>query len=284
MKKEYRYKNKTWLKNALIKYKTVNNLCKKENEAKTSIYRFIKIFQLQDLIKHPAQNKKYTFDDSFFEKINSEEKAYWLGMLMADGNITDFNRKSYAVRLMLKKEDGYHIENFCKAIGLKKKIRFDKQGRGSVCIHSKKMYMDLIKQGVSPQKTGKEIFPMLNAELTRHFIRGFFDGDGTIYSRRQNNPKRKRSLCAIGFVCMNKFFLDALINVLSEKCKTKITNHFCEKKRIYECKTESIEYCKAIIDYLYKDANIFLKRKYEIAQNFLNKLSESGRKSRTKIG
>ena len=284
MKKEYRYKNKEWLKNALVKYKTVDKLCKEEKEAKTSIYRYIKLFQLKDFIEHPAQNKKYIFNDKFFQHIDSEEKAYWLGMLMADGNVTNFDRKSYVTRITLKEEDIYHVEKFCKAIDLDKNIYINKYKQGSITIHSKQMYMDLLKQGVLPQKTGKEKFPNLNDELTRHFIRGFFDGDGTIYARKQKNAKRKRSLCVIGFVCVNKEFLDDLLKVLYDKCKIKITNHFCPKKKVYECKTESIEYCKTIIDYLYKDASVYLKRKYSVAQDFLDKLSKSGRRSRKQIG
>lgn len=276
---KYPYKNKEWLEKAIEKYGTVNKISRELKQPKTSLYRYIKHFNLQDKIKHPAQNHLYHFNDSFFEKIDTEEKAYWLGMLMADGNISDFGRKSYTIRLLLKESDIYHVQNFADAIDLKKTIRIDKEGRGSIAIHSKKMFFDLIAHGIYPNKTGHEVFPSLDETLMPHFIRGFFDGDGTIYARNQHD-KRKRSMCAIGFICMNKDFMDSLLFHLENTCNVSINSHYKKGKNVYECKTEAINSCVRIIDYIYKDATIYLERKYKIAKNFLDKLPSSGRKPR----
>lgn len=270
------YKNKEWLEKAIEDYGTVNKISRELKQPKTSLYRYIRYFGLQDKIKHPAQNHLYSFNDSFFEKIDTEEKAYWLGMLVADGNISDFGRKSYTIRLLLKESDIYHVQKFADALELKKQVRIDKEGRGSIAIHSKKMFFDLMNHGVTPNKTGYEIFPDLDDPLMPHFIRGFFDGDGTIYERNQNGS-RKRSMCAIGFVCMNKKFMDDLLLHLEKTCNVSIKNHYKESKNVYECKTEAINSCVRIINYIYENATIYLNRKYEKARNFLNKLPDSGR-------
>lgn len=235
------------------------------------------------LVQHPPQNHDYIFDDSFFHTIDTEEKAYWLGMLVADGNVSDFNRKSYTIRLLLKDCDIYHVENFCRSIKLDKKVRVDKFGRGSIAIHSKRMFFDLAAHGVRPGKTGHEQLPNIPDGLFRHFLRGFFDGDGTIYSRKQTDAKRKRALCAIGWICMNRQFLEQLHSKVYKLCGVMMPIHEKITKFgsvVYETKTEAINNNLKLIHFMYDDATVFLQRKKERADDFLKKLPLSGRKPR----
>lgn len=280
MTEQYLFRNKQWLIDNLKKYKTVIKISRATGYGKTSLYRWIKKYELSNMIEHPAQNCKYTFNDSYFENIDTPEKAYWLGMFMADGCLRDGNRKSYSVSLGLKKSDIYHVERFAKAINLNKDVYINKNSMGTLTIHSKKMYFDLISHGVYPHKTRNEVFPNLSNNLISHFIRGFFDGDGTIYSRNQTNPKRKRSLCCIGWVCGNKQFIDKLLEVLEKECGAKLGCFYKTNHDVYEIKTEAINKCKRIIEYMYKDATIYLERKHEKAMKFLSMLSESGRIAR----
>ena len=219
------------------------NLVKKENIPKTCVYRYIRKFGLQSYVQHPPQNK-IILNHDFFENIDNEHKAYWLGMLVADGNISDFGRKSYTIRLLLKNSDIYHVEQFAKDIGIDKKVHINNDGRGSIAIHSKKMFFDLMSHGVMPQKTRHEVFPELPKELVPHFIRGFFDGDGTIYKRNETNPKRKRPQCCIGFVCGNKKFIDALNAVLRDECGVVMHPSYRPNKDVWEMKTEARMDCK----------------------------------------
>ena len=63
---------------------------------------------------------KYSYDSNFFEKIDSEAKAYWLGFLYADGyihrNYKNGKIKSMSLELSLKSEDRAHLENFLRDI------------------------------------------------------------------------------------------------------------------------------------------------------------------------
>lgn len=232
------------------------------------------------LVQHPPQNHDYVFDDDFFHVIDTEEKAYWLGILLADGNVSDFNRKSYTIRLLLKDTDVYHVENFCRSLNLNKPVHIDKFGRGQVAIHSKRMFLDLASHGIHPNKTGHEELPDIPDNLFRHFFRGFFDGDGTIYSRKQTNPKRKRALCAIGWICMNRRFLEGLHAKIYELCDVLMPIHEKITKfgsLVYETKTEAINNNLKLIHFMYDDATVFLQRKKDRADDFLKILPLSGR-------
>ena len=283
MRKIPKSKSKEWLKESLIKYKTIKALCSETGEYRSTVYKYIRKYKLQKYIENPEhQNKIYDFNHNFFDDIDNEKKAYWLGFFMADGNVSDMGRKSYTARITLKKDDKEHLEKFAKDIGINKKISTNSR-HARIAIHSKSLYFGLIKHNVVPNKTGHKFFPKIRKNLIRHYIRGFFDGDGTIYARKQESEKRKRSLCAIGFCCANEEFLNSIKNIFHDELKIDVSVHHKRNKTAYEIKTESINYCKAIIDYFYRDATVYLERKHERALEFLNQLSLSGRKARKKI-
>ena len=75
------------------------------------------------------------------------------------------------------------------------------------------MFNDLGKLGVIPNKTKHEIIPNINQDMMRHFIRGFFDGDGWC-TNTTSHGKRKGSRKCIGFVS-NYEFLDNLNIILN---------------------------------------------------------------------
>lgn len=129
-------------------------------------------------------------DSDFFEKIDSPEKAYWLGFLYADGGII-IRKKSYSLRINLKKDDDGHLKKFLKAInGINYKIKYtvkhtkEKDYYGCyISISDKKMVTDLIDKGCMPKKSLILKFPteeQVPSFLIYHFLRGYFDGDGSI--------------------------------------------------------------------------------------------------------
>lgn len=141
-----------------------------------------------------ATNKKYVFNENYFEKINSEDKAYWLGFLYADGFIIDSSkqnggkRKGLGIGLALKEEDSYHVLNFLNAIQsnqtpIIKEINLNGKifKACSVSFGSVKMGEDLIKIGCTPRKSLTLEYPKgLSKKYFPSFIRGYFDGDGCV--------------------------------------------------------------------------------------------------------
>jgi len=134
--------------------------------------------------------KERSFNKDYFEKIDSEEKAYWLGFIYADGYVV-FNEKtrSYELGIEIHKKDEYLLEMLNKSLGNSHKIKNRKrdvsfngykyeQNTSNIRIYSKKIVSDLIKNGVGTNKTNSLSHPILKCDkiLFLHFLRGFFDG------------------------------------------------------------------------------------------------------------
>lgn len=212
-------------------------------------------------------NKKYV-DENFFENIDTEEKAYWLGFMYADGCVNT-SRESF--ELSLKEEDYDHIVKFKKSlhsehnIGKKKKYTKDKCYISyRLCIRNKKMKQDLIKHGCVPKKTKVLTFPELRDDLIIHFIRGYVDGDGCITSHKTS----KISLEILG----TYEFLSAIRNYFkldSDKYIYSFSHSDIERLIITGQKAFNI------IERMYKDSTISLDRKFnrykEFATLFRNK-------------
>lgn len=131
-----------------------------------------------------------------FEIIDTLEKAYVLGLIQADGTIF-YNEKAYSkcTKIKLKEEDKYLLDKiqelfpfFCTP-----KLEISKTGFKSYYIYSysRKLYDDLLKNGIFPKKSFenalKSFMPELSKELFFSYILGLFDGDGTINKSKTNH-------------------------------------------------------------------------------------------------
>src|SRR5690606_11965662 len=119
--------------------------------------------------------RKYNVNDDFFDLIDTEEKAYWLGFLSADGCITRGN----ILKVRLAKYDENHLSKFLKSLKSDNKIYRDKNSV-EIQISSQKLCDDLTRIGITRNKS-LTIKPInLPTEIYRHYWRGIFDGDGSI--------------------------------------------------------------------------------------------------------
>lgn len=126
-------------------------------------------------------NTKYNIDDDFFKKIDTEAKAYLLGWIASDGSIT----KS-GFQIAIDKEDLRCLETLrniiCKELPIKNKKN---SNLVSLSISSKTISNDICNLlNILPEKKSDKVeFPNLDTdELKWIFLRGFFDGDGTIHT------------------------------------------------------------------------------------------------------
>lgn len=114
-----------------------------------------------------------------FETIDTEEKAYWLGFLYADGTISSKENK---IELGLAEKDLTHIQKFRTFIGISNKICYRESSKSyRFSFRSYKCKQDLINKGCVPNKSLILTFPSASQvpiALLKHFIRGYFDGDG----------------------------------------------------------------------------------------------------------
>ncbi len=207
--------------------------------------------------------KKFTLDEDFFENINTEEKAYFLGLMVADGNVTKEGR----VKIMLQEEDKDILISFKKAINYGGEIiytnRRNKKWKNceNLWFCSKQIVNDLAKYGVIPNKSYSTYFPNIPTSLYHHFIRGVFDGDGCISIQKNKY---------IFSICGNKELIESIQLILMEKCSLNKT--VLETKKIGWLGLRSVKYSGniqvlRIKEYLYKDATLFLKRKYNKFNN-----------------
>lgn len=199
------------------------------------------------------------FNDHIFDKIDSEEKAYWLGFLYADGNVAS---KSNNIELSLSSKDISHLEKFNKFLNNSSKIKISKvKGKGKeyercrIVITSKHLKNTLITLGCIPKKSCILTFPketQVPKYLRKDFIRGYIDGDGCI-----SFPKTKRlALSVIG----TKEFLTDLLNIFPQFGKIRKDKRWKNNTFYLNCGYSPAEF---IISKLYKNANIYLQRKYD---------------------
>lgn len=201
--------------------------------------------------KGTTGKRKYLLNESSFKTIDSEEKAYWLGFLYADGYInTSFGH----IEVALGGKDETHLEEFKAFLETDAPIKHRLINghdtiRFTVC--SRKMTEDLIRHGCTPAKSLTLTFPEhLPKELERHFMRGYFDGDGSVHVRKDGQ--------VLWEVIGTKEFLDAYSYRLGLS-NTKYNRH----GEAYGLRYSGNNNARDILSFLYDDANIYLKRKYD---------------------
>lgn len=202
------------------------------------------------ITKFFKDNCVYRFNENCFESIDSEEKAYWLGFLWADGNISE-----YAIFLELQDSDRHHLEKFRKFLQNEYQ-NFDITKGNCIRLraNSKKVIEDLKYLGFG-LKDNRVSIPTIKPDLIRHFIRGYFDGDGHI--RIKNNLFEGVDISG------RSEFIDNLNKYLNFK---RCENHSSNSKRIYSNKEGGLEF----FNFVYKDATIYLERKYSCALLYRN--------------
>lgn len=197
---------------------------------------------------------KYSFDHNFFEKIDTEAKAYFLGFWLADGNVW-----SNKVQISLHPKDSYIIKNFVKHIKGDNIVHIYNYKRefAKLSITSQKMVDDLVDKGVIPNKTFElNKMPEIENNLEKHFWRGVLDGDGWVINT-QKSKMIETGIC-------NK-----------QKIAIEYFKKFLEKHDIIPCKIQYanksvyriwLTACRAIkfLNLIYEESSsdLRLKRKY----------------------
>ena len=125
--------------------------------------------------------RKVFFDFDYFKKIDSEDKAYILGFISADGYI---DMKGNSLNVTVSEKDIYILELISNALGFTGNIRKELRNRVTISFCSKSMVSDLSKYGIAQNKTKTVFIPRIQERLKKHFLRGYFDGDGYVGERQ----------------------------------------------------------------------------------------------------
>lgn len=209
---------------------------------------------------NPEKLRKYDYSyaENIFEVIDTEEKAYWLGFLYADGYVSYRNN---TVSLALAEEDIEHLNKFrhffrldnkpftrkTKKVNNKKYIGYE----FSIC--NEKIKSDLCKLGCCPQKTFNITFPSDNivpSNLKKDFIRGYIDGDGCITTSQSS------------YITLDIVGTDSFLDGYQKWTRLKYNKLHHFKDTDVKHSMYSGFAAIYILDILYENATIFLERKH----------------------
>ena len=232
--------------------------------------------------------KQRTYDSSdYFKTVDSEEKAYWLGFLAADGcirsRVRDSDGKTIGdyINLKLSLLDEKHMEKFRDSISPKSKIYYHTGKtickKGNVCIshscvlgiYGNELVQDVMKLGLHPKKTHTIDKPNIDEKYYRHFIRGFFDGDGCIHTSYSGGYPSTSYRIA----CASELLKDWMLGEF-EKCKINF-----RKLDKLSIGISTVNGCNDFYHYLYDDSTIYLQRKKDKGDLFIehyNKKRDEG--------
>lgn len=211
--------------------------------------------------------RKYPLNEHFFDEINTEEKAYILGLLYADGYN---NVERGAVSLRLREDDKEVLEKIKNLIQPTKQLNYEikktdckgcyknTKNQYKLSISSRYISQRLLELGCGQAKTHTLIFPneeQVPKHLQKHFIRGYFDGDGSV------SVSGQKMFSIIGsqeFI----YELQTVIMDCVELSRTKLYDRFPERntniRSLNYCgKPQTIRFGK----WLYEDATIYIERK-----------------------
>lgn len=193
---------------------------------------------------------KASIDSLIFDTIDTPEKAYWLGFIFADGYVS--KESNFELSLGIKDLD--HLNKFKDFIKFEGKIYIDnKVGRCRLQFQDSQIVNSLKKVGCVNKKSLILRFPNIDESLFSHFIRGYFDGDGSI-----NDPKNSTSVNIIG----TKEFLESvhdIVDIPKYKIKHRQPKHSLE----VNISQFSGEHARKFGRFIYQDSTIHLERKHK---------------------
>ncbi len=242
----------------------------------------LKILEKQGCQRRAAEDthRKYPLNEKYFDIIDTQEKAYILGFIYADGcNLKDYNYIS--IQLARKDIDIlYQISERLFPENPHDRVSFvDRIKKGKLLHHavitfnSKYMCGILDNLGCSPRKSLTLQFPnwLNDPELQRHFIRGYYDGDGGVYIPNVKN----RSICAK--IIGTYDFILKMNEIIFKNIKVGLHLEKIETCDLYRTHVSGGMQAQKFLDWLYKDSTIHLERKHSLYKRVIAREKRRGR-------
>lgn len=214
-------------------------------------------------------------DQHFFDCIDTEEKAYWLGFIYADGYVIK-TAKNHELGIELSVLDIEHLYKlnhiFNDYYKITKKMKslnqidrfndnVERNKYSEMCsirIYSKSIYDGLISNNIVQNKTKSNIFPKINdKKLFLHFLRGYIDGDGSYIIRHIRGNEYPQ----ISIAGNNAYMFEYIIKRLKDDFGIFASYHTDRKS--YKLQIRRKREVIKLIHLMFDDANIFLDRKFD---------------------
>jgi len=254
----------------LSKTMSQESIAFKYGRTQSGIQLILKRNGISKLKKSRLNMSHLALNVNYFEKIDSNEKAYWLGFICADGDIKKSNNK-----VSLISKDLEVITGFKEAIGaghaISKRVNFDKRTNKtytsySIQIGNEIFTSHLINLGVTSDKTNVLEFPKIEEKYYSYFIAGLFDGDGSVSWK--GKYKNRLTINLISTQEILKFiseYIEVNLNITPKYCCSVTKN----KPNVWKMHLYSDAH--KFLEFIYSDNNFkyYLKRKYDM---FLNNI------------
>lgn len=205
-----------------------------------------------------------------FDNIDSEIKAYTLGLITADGSVSKENN---SITICLSKEDKYILEIINDKLleGLGTIIvshKKDDKPRYVLSFSGKHIKERLKDFGIVPNKSYslKKLSNLIPEKYYNHYMRGLFDGDGvcSYYSSHQKTRKVR-----IGFCAHEQEFVEDYRNFFNKKLNLP-KNKLFNTGGCWQCSWSALKDVQKFTEYVYKDATVFLGRKKKKMFDYVN--------------
>ena len=212
--------------------------------------------------------RKYSVNDDYF-KTQSHNMAYILGFLAADGNIA---KKENKISLDLAEYDKEILEKINQEIKNTRPIKiYDRHDRhyrtAKLQVFSSTMKKDLAHYNIVPAKTFILTPPELLAkEYIISYIRGFFDGDGSIYYAGAVFTWRIGSASRTILEWIRNFLAEEYCIINNKIYRQKLENDTDFYYLQYNGQSKLEKLYKA----LYIPNSLRLQRKYDLFTHFMN--------------
>lgn len=244
---------------------------KELNLTRLTIRRLLKAAGLKYRNSSEQHHIRYNteIDHSCFDQL-TPESLYWIGMIYTDGSV---GRKEACVELTQHSDDMTHLEKFKTFLKSSRRITLNKEGRpssykgrsiskkagscGRIRINSKQIHSRLIELGVTPAKS-LIAKPHELIKHSRDFWRGCIDGDGTVYNYPERYTKGV-SLCGTLETIFDFIIFCSKQAGVKEKYPSPAKS---SGPNIFQVHYYGDE-CEKILNLLYKDAPVYLDRKFE---------------------
>jgi hypothetical protein len=196
-------------------------------------------------------------NELFFNKIDNEESAYWLGFIAADGCLVD-NRNTVQIKLALK--DCSHLEKFKTCIQSIRAVKYYSK-YCQIRIDSGFIRKALESHGLHPRKSltinWDEVTKNVEIEMLRHFIRGYFDGDGCWATKGQS--QRYRNSVVFTIATGSPQFAEGISDFLNNRgIRVGVFSSKTHNLRVQTC---NLQFCLSLYHLMYDNSSICLSRK-----------------------
>lgn len=244
-------------------YKNGKSTVEIAKQYNTNVTQICRILDINNVNRRHNGNRKYTVDETYFDIIDTPNKAYILGFLYADG--CNYMKRG-TISMALQQGDYEILESIRKELKNDRPLVFidnskvrengiDRQDQYDLIVYSKHMSESLNNIGMVPNKSLILEWPNLDNDMYRHFIRGYLDGDGHICS---NHSHRVLMVSTHMFCVKAKEFIEGKLQISCKVTKAPCNNNITSNLLI----THKND-CKKFLDYIYQDAEMYLDRKYQ---------------------